>query len=64
MLVERVEVRPGRLRHTNASQAAPDALDGPPSAKFSGKYGNYFRLWLGGRDSNPDSTVQSRVSYH
>lgn len=26
-----------------------------------------FRIsekWLGGRDSNPDSTVQSRVSYH
>ena len=22
------------------------------------------REWLGGRDSNPDSTVQSRVSYH
>ena len=21
-------------------------------------------IWLGGRDSNPDSTVQSRVSYH
>ena len=21
-------------------------------------------VWLGGRDSNPDSTVQSRVSYH
>ncbi len=20
--------------------------------------------WLGGRDSNPDYTVQSRVSYH
>ena len=22
------------------------------------------REWLGGRDSNPDYTVQSRVSYH
>ena len=26
--------------------------------------GNENGDWLGGRDSNPDSTVQSRVSYH
>ena len=26
--------------------------------------GNETGNWLGGRDSNPDYTVQSRVSYH
>ena len=24
---------------------------------------NSFRVWLGGRDSNPDNVVQSHVSY-
>ena len=39
----------------------------PPTLADSGakaKGGEDLEEWLGGRDSNPDCTVQSRVSYH
>ena len=37
-----------------------------PDARSPGKGSQTRRArgWLGGRDSNPDSAVQSRVSYH
>ena len=53
----------GEKRDLNAVDHNPGVLHrgktavvAPPSAASG--------TWLGGRDSNPDSTVQSRVSYH
>ena len=44
------------LADTTMAAANASAADGSDRAKRE--------IWLGGRDSNPDSTVQSRVSYH
>ncbi|SVA72714.1 uncharacterized protein METZ01_LOCUS125568 [marine metagenome] len=44
----------------HVSNFLPDAARSP--GKESQTRG--ARGWLGGRDSNPDSAVQSRVSYH
>ena len=44
------------LADTAMAAATVGAADESDSAKSE--------IWLGGRDSNPDYTVQSRVSYH
>ena len=44
------------LAETAMLAANVTAVNGSDSVKTE--------IWLGGRDSNPDSTVQSRVSYH
>ncbi len=44
------------LADTAMAAANASAADGSDAAKRE--------MWLGGRDSNPDYTVQSRVSYH
>ena len=44
---------------------AHNAPDPTLADEFSGaREGEAGGMWLGGRDSNPDYTVQSRVSYH
>ena len=43
-----------------SSDPAPTLAD----SGANGKGGEDLEEWLGGRDSNPDYTVQSRVSYH
>ena len=52
----------GELR-IRAVQNGADAHEEPPGDD-SGLDGMRGGEWLGGRDSNPDYTVQSRVSYH
>ncbi len=44
------------LANTAMAAASEAAVSGSDQAKRE--------IWLGGRDSNPDCTVQSRVSYH
>ena len=46
-----------------AVQNGADAHEEPPGDDFRG-WTECGGEWLGGRDSNPDYTVQSRVSYH
>ena len=46
----------GIRARSGASRGAPESL--PPIQNEANA-----EFWLGGRDSNPDSTVQSRVSY-
>ena len=43
---------------------ASDSTHPSASSDAIAKDGKNLEDWLGGRDSNPDYTVQSRVSYH
>ena len=67
--------RVSRARNTSPKPPAPDARDdlvGPETASSGDRCHGIarswqtkaLRQWLGDRDSNPDSAVQSRLSYH
>ena len=56
-----------RLVATAASYVVSPSALGPvaadPKRGIDRKAIVHFRIWLGGRDSNPDTMVQSHVSY-
>ena len=53
----------GRLKMRKASLALTYAGPSWQTAEREKPKGGNL-AWLGGRDSNPDSAVQSRMSYH
>ena len=60
---------PGRTNFQESFKIEPqDGVTDPPprtvGSEANSNRGADLEKWLGGRDSNPDYTVQSRVSYH